>query len=63
MGKFAFMVYALARLANNSDLANVGLDKLKRAFSVFVENRQRYPLVYDTVWKVSFSVDITANPS
>ncbi len=57
------MVYALARLANNSDLANVGLDKLKRAFSVFVENRQRYPLVYDTVWKVSFSVDITANPS
>lgn len=40
-------------LMNNkkSQLAQISLDKIKSAFLVFLENRQKDPLVYDVVYK------------
>lgn len=38
-------------LAGNRNLAAAGLQKLKDAFSTFINNNQQFPLVYDTVWK------------
>lgn len=37
-------------LLNNPALAQAGLNKLKSAFTVFVENRQQFPLVYESAW-------------
>jgi endo-1,3(4)-beta-glucanase len=39
------MIYVVHNLARNPQLAARGLQKLKEAFAVFVENRQRSPLV------------------
>lgn len=51
LGKFAGVVYAMQTMAGNSNLAAAGLEKLKDAFNVFVNNTQPEPLVYDNVWK------------
>ena len=53
LGKFAAIVYAIATFTNNNSLAQNGLARLKDALALFVENRQKFPLVYDTYWKVS----------
>ena len=45
LGKLAMIVYATHDLARNVGLAKTGLEKLKRAFAVFVENKQKNPLV------------------
>lgn len=37
-------------MLDDKGLAQSGLDKLKAAFAVFIENRQQYPLVYETAW-------------
>ncbi|KAF2137622.1 glycoside hydrolase family 81 protein [Aplosporella prunicola CBS 121167] len=50
LAKFASIVYAANDLAKNQSVARPGLDKLKKAFAVFVNNRQIYPLVYDSTW-------------
>lgn len=52
MGKFAAIVYAVTTFTGNTSLAQSGLAKLKAALAVFVENRQKFPLVYDEYWKV-----------
>ena len=54
LGKFAFIVYTLEKLANNTPLAREGLAKLKSAIAVFINNSQRFPLVYESSWKVSY---------
>ncbi|KAL1596237.1 endo-1,3-beta glucanase [Nothophoma quercina] len=51
LAKFAGIVYTMQTMADNSNLAAAGLEKLKDAFNVFVNNTQPEPLVYDTVWK------------
>ncbi|KAJ4411791.1 endo-1,3-beta glucanase [Didymella pomorum] len=51
LAKFAGIIYTMQTMAGNSNLAAAGLDKLKDAFNVFVNNTQPEPLVYDTVWK------------
>ncbi|KAI9844530.1 MAG: hypothetical protein M1838_002157 [Thelocarpon superellum] len=51
LSKFATIIYAMHDLANNPALALAGLDRLKTAFSVFANNTQTYPLVYETAWK------------
>ena len=51
LAKFATIIYTLHSMTDNSQLAAAGLDKLKVAFNVFVDNTQPEPLVYDTVWK------------
>lgn len=45
LAKFAMMIYATHDLARNPDLARTGLAKLKTAFAVFVQNKQKNPLV------------------
>lgn len=51
LAKFAGILYTMQTIGNNSNLAAAGLKKLKDAFSVFVNNTQPEPLVYDTVWR------------
>lgn len=51
LAKFAGIIYTMQTMAGNSNLAAAGLEKLKDAFNVFVNNTQPEPLVYDTVWK------------
>ncbi|KAL6707856.1 endo-1,3-beta glucanase [Coniothyrium glycines] len=51
LAKFATICYTLNSMAGNSRLAASGLGRLKEAFSVFVNNTQPEPLVYDQVWK------------
>ncbi|CAN9402383.1 unnamed protein product [Alternaria alternata] len=49
--KFATIIYTLNSMTGNSQYAAAGLDRLKDAFNVFVNNTQPEPLVYDQVWK------------
>src|ERR1700753_774083 len=44
------LVYAANSLGLNDTLASTGLRKLKQSFSLFVNNAQKYPLVYDQQW-------------
>jgi endo-1,3(4)-beta-glucanase len=51
LAKFAGVVYTTQSIAQDTELAAAGLEKLKSAFDVFVQNTQPLPLVYDTKWK------------
>ncbi|CBX94313.1 hypothetical protein LEMA_P122920.1 [Plenodomus lingam JN3] len=51
LAKFAAVIYTLNSMTGNSQYAAAGLDRLKDAFNVFVNNTQPEPLVYDQVWK------------
>lgn len=51
LSKFATLVYTVNQLGNNVDLATHAFQELKKAFAHFVDNKQQYPLAYDTVWK------------
>lgn len=51
LAKFAAIIYTLNSMVGNSQYAAAGLDRLKDAFNVFVNNTQPEPLLYDTVWK------------
>jgi endo-1,3(4)-beta-glucanase len=50
LAKFAAIIYVMNSMTGNSQYAAAGLDRLKDAFNVFVNNTQPEPLVYDTVW-------------
>jgi hypothetical protein len=64
LSKFASIVYASNQFGSNSALATAGLKKLEEAFSLFVNNGQQFPLVYDTVWggAVSSASYVTKDP-
>lgn len=51
LGKFAYAIYAIHELVEAPDVSADALKKLKECFAVFVENKNKLPLVYDTVWK------------
>ncbi|KAL2797131.1 glycosyl hydrolase family 81-domain-containing protein [Aspergillus keveii] len=51
LSKFATIIYTVDKLLNDHATAAPALEELKQAFSRFTENRQQFPLVYDTVWK------------
>lgn len=51
LNKFAMLVYTVSRLGNDPGMAKPALDRLKKCFARFVDNKQQHPLVYDTVWK------------
>ena len=51
LNKFAGMIYTVHELAQDSGMAANALQTLKSCFDRFVQNRQTFPLVYDTVWK------------
>jgi endoglucanase Acf2 len=51
LSKFATLVYTVNQLGNNVDLAADAFQEVKKSFARFVDNKQQYPLAYDTVWK------------
>lgn len=51
LSKFATLVYTVSQLTNNAGLANAAFLELKKCFARFVQNRQQFPLAYDSVWK------------
>lgn len=48
--KFAVLIYVVHDILHQQNLALQYLQRLKQAFSRFVNNQQKLPLVYDTVW-------------
>lgn len=48
LAKFGQIVYVLNDMLGEKALAQAGLTKLKTAFSTFVNNKQKYPLVYES---------------
>lgn len=65
LSKYATIVYTMNDLANQSSFAVPALDKLKRAFATFADNKQEFPLYYDTDWKgvVSSASYVTGDPN
>jgi endo-1,3(4)-beta-glucanase len=51
LSKFATLCYLMHEMSDQQDLASAALQKLKAAFDVFIQNRQQFPLYYDTDWK------------
>lgn len=51
LSKLAVIIYTIHDLLNQPDLASQGLGQLKQSFARFSTNRQKYPLVYDSVWQ------------
>ncbi|KAF8961046.1 hypothetical protein BGZ46_001456 [Entomortierella lignicola] len=64
LAKFALLNLIVTDvLKDNGDLKKKCLDKLKFAFSRFLDNRQQFPLVYDLTWKgVISSQGLTVGP-
>ncbi|KAM7224101.1 hypothetical protein V8F06_000574 [Rhypophila decipiens] len=50
LAKFAQIVLAVHDILGDRTLARSGLEQLKIAFARFSENKQQYPLVYETAW-------------
>ncbi|KAL4995917.1 glycosyl hydrolase family 81-domain-containing protein [Aspergillus recurvatus] len=51
LSKFAAIIWTVDKLLNDHATAAPALERLKQAFARFAQNRQQFPLVYDTVWK------------
>ena len=51
LSKFATLLYTIDRLEQQPSLAAEGLSRLKAAFARFVDNRQKFPLAYESAWK------------
>ena len=51
LSKFALLIYAMYDILHQREAAMAGLSRLQAAFARFVNNKQKFPLVYDTVWK------------
>lgn len=51
LSKFATLIYTVTQLGNNVDLAIDAFRELQKSFARFVQNKQQYPLAYDSVWK------------
>lgn len=51
LSKFATLLYTIHHLEQQPGLAAEGLNRLKAAFSRFVDNKQTFPLTYETAWK------------
>ena len=64
LSKFATLVYTMNTFTNQQNLATSALAELKSAFAAFTENRQEFPLLYDTDWKgiVSSASYVTGDP-
>lgn len=51
LSKFATLIYTVHHFTNDPQTAAAALDALKKAFARFVDNKQKWPLVYDKSWK------------
>ena len=63
LSKYATAIYAIHDLTGDTSLASSGLDNLKAAYAVFANNKQQYPLVYESAWGgvVSSAAYVTGN--
>ncbi|KAK3941592.1 hypothetical protein QBC46DRAFT_258081 [Diplogelasinospora grovesii] len=50
LAKFAVLIMAIHDILGDNNLAQAGLERLKQAFARFAENKQQYPLVYESAW-------------
>lgn len=50
LAKYAGIVFAVNDMAKNASLAQDGLGRLKIAMARFVDNKQKFPLVYESAW-------------
>jgi endo-1,3(4)-beta-glucanase len=50
LAKYAGIVFAVNDMAKNASLAQEGLARLKIAMARFVDNKQKFPLVYEEAW-------------
>ncbi|EGX90898.1 endo-1,3-beta-glucanase Engl1 [Cordyceps militaris CM01] len=50
LAKYAFLLYVINDMLGETKLAQTGLGQLKAAFGRFADNKQKYPLVYETAW-------------
>ncbi|KAJ5586876.1 uncharacterized protein N7459_002641 [Penicillium hispanicum] len=55
LSKFATLVYTVSQLGNDAGAAKQALEQLKKSFARFVQNKQQFPLAYDSVWKGAVS--------
>ena len=64
LSKFATLCYVMSDLSDQKNLSIPALQQLKTAFARFAENRQEFPLLYDTDWKglVSSASYVTGDP-
>ncbi|CAK7916886.1 glucan endo-1,3-beta-D-glucosidase 2 [[Candida] anglica] len=51
LDKFAYILYVCRFVLKDDSLYQELLPKVKEAINIFAHNKQKYPLVYDTVWK------------
>ncbi|KAJ5247716.1 hypothetical protein N7468_002699 [Penicillium chermesinum] len=51
LSKFATLIYTVNQFTSNDGSATKALGELKKSFARFVQNKQQYPLAYDSVWK------------
>lgn len=58
LDRFAYILYVVLDVLNDTDATQTALTNLKSAFEVFTENNQEYPLFYDTTFK---GVTLSAN--
>ncbi|KAK7750753.1 endo-1,3-beta glucanase [Diatrype stigma] len=63
LAKFAQLSYTVQDLLKDSKLAETGLKKLKAAFTRFLDNKQQFPLYYESAWGglVSSATYLTGN--
>jgi endo-1,3(4)-beta-glucanase len=50
LAKYAGIVFAVNDMGKNVSLAQGGLERLKVAMARFVDNKQKFPLVYEDAW-------------
>ncbi|KAI9151775.1 putative endo-1,3(4)-beta-glucanase [Paramyrothecium foliicola] len=64
LAKFAALLYVVKDMLEDEKLAQSGLSQLKAAFGVFVANKQKHPLVYESAWGgvVSSASYVTGDP-
>lgn len=51
LDKYAYIAYVCHKIVKDPSLTNKILPKVKRAIELFANNKQIFPLVYDTTWK------------
>lgn len=51
LSKFATLVWTVSQLGGDAHAASDAFQQLKKSFAHFVDNKQQYPLAYDSVWK------------
>ena len=63
LSKFATAIYAVHDLAGDKSIASAGLEKLKDAYARFTDNKQQFPLAYESQWGgvVSTASYVTGN--